>query len=57
MSLAATSTVAATIAFLLPWTRSRLHADPAYGSGPLASIIQDVLTLLIYFALVSAIGA
>ena len=29
--------------------------DPAYGSGPLATIVQDVLSLLIYFACVSVI--
>jgi len=29
--------------------------DPAYGSGPLATIIQDVLSLTIYFVIVSSI--
>jgi magnesium transporter len=23
--------------------------DPAYGSGPLATVVQDVLSLLVYF--------
>ena len=32
----------------LPWITQRLGADPAFGSGPLATIIQDVLSLLIY---------
>jgi magnesium transporter len=27
-------------------------ASPAYGSGPVATIIQDVLSLLVYFACV-----
>ena len=31
----------------------RFGSDPAYGSGPLATIVQDVLSLLIYFASVS----
>lgn len=47
--------VATTIGLMLPWLLGRLGSDPAYGSGPLATIIQDVLSLLIYFAIVSAI--
>lgn len=45
--------VATTIGLLLPWLLQRLGTDPAYGSGPLATIIQDVLSLLIYFLVVS----
>jgi magnesium transporter len=29
--------------------------DPAFGSGPLATVVQDLLTLCIYFALAVAI--
>jgi len=29
----------------------RLGQDPAFGSGPMATIVQDVLSLLIYFSL------
>lgn len=47
--------VATTIGMLLPWLLQQLGTDPAYGSGPLATIIQDVLSLAIYFAVVSAI--
>lgn len=47
--------VATTIGLFLPWLLQRLGTDPAYGSGPLATIIQDVLSLLIYFAVVSLI--
>lgn len=49
ISLAAASTVASLLGILLPWALHRRGLDPAYGSGPLATIIQDVLTLLIYF--------
>jgi magnesium transporter len=55
LALAAASAVATTIGLLLPWLFGRLGLDPAYGSGPVATIVQDVLTLLIYFAGVSAI--
>ena len=49
------STVASSLGLLLPWALSRLGTDPAYGSGPLATIVQDVLSLLIYFGFVSAV--
>lgn len=44
--------VAASIGLLLPWALARAGTDPAFGSGPLATIIQDVLSLVIYFAVV-----
>lgn len=43
-------TVATTIGLLFPWFLHRLGSDPALGSGPVATIVQDVLSLLIYFA-------
>lgn len=43
--------VATTIGLLLPWFLQRIGSDPAYGSGPVATIIQDVLSLLIYFVI------
>jgi len=46
--------IATTIGLFLPWLLDRLGSDPAYGSGPLATIIQDLLSLLTYFAIVSA---
>jgi magnesium transporter len=55
LALTAASAVATGVGLLLPWLLGRLGTDPAYGSGPLATIIQDVLSLLIYFAGVSAI--
>ncbi len=46
--------VATSIGLLFPWVLTRIGKDPAYGSGPVATIVQDVLSLLIYFAVVSA---
>jgi magnesium transporter len=43
-----TSTVAA---MLLPWLLDAFGQDPAFGSGPLATVIQDLLSILIFFAL------
>jgi magnesium transporter len=49
LALIVASSVATTIGFLLPWLFSRLGYDPALGSGPVATVVQDVLSLLIYF--------
>ncbi len=55
LSLLAAGTVATGIGLAFPWLLARLGKDPAFGSGPLATIIQDVLSLLIYFTLVTLI--
>jgi len=53
LALAGASIVASALGLLLPWLLARFGTDPAYGSGPLATIIQDMLSLLIYFACVT----
>lgn len=55
LALAGASMVASVLGLVLPWLLSRFGTDPAYGSGPLATIVQDVLSLLIYFGSVSLI--
>ena len=40
---------------MLPWVLDRLGSDPAYGSGPLATIIQDLLSLVTYFLIIAAV--
>jgi magnesium transporter len=50
-SIWAASTVATSVAMSLPWLFSALDIDPAFGSGPLATVVQDLLSLTIYFAL------
>jgi magnesium transporter len=47
--------VASAVALLLPWLLDRFHKDPAFGSGPLATVVQDLLSIAIYLALASAI--
>jgi magnesium transporter len=54
-ALAGASAVASAVGMSFPWLLGRVGRDPAYGSGPLATIIQDVLTLLIYFGAVMAV--
>ena len=46
-------TAAMTIGLGFPLILSRLGKDPALGSGPLATIIQDVLSLIIYFTVIT----
>jgi magnesium transporter len=52
--LAACST-ATLVAMALPWLLDRCGIDPAFGSGPLATVIQDLLSILIYFCIAAAL--
>lgn len=51
LALMAACSIASVVAMVLPWIFHRLGSDPAFGSGPLATVIQDLLTILIYFAI------
>jgi magnesium transporter len=53
VALICASSVATSIGLLLPSILSRMGKDPAYGSGPVATIVQDLLSLLIYLSVVS----
>jgi len=44
--------LSAVVGFGLPWTFQRFGSDPALGSGPVCTIIQDVASLSLYFVLV-----
>jgi magnesium transporter len=48
-------TLATSIGLLFPWALQRAGADPAFGSGPLATVVQDVLSLLVYLAVCTAL--
>ncbi len=37
------------IAISIPWLLIRLHKDPAIGSGPFATILRDLLSIIVYF--------
>jgi magnesium transporter len=50
----AAGTVAAALGLLLPWWIAHSGRDPAFGSGPLATVVQDIVSLLVYFAVVQA---
>lgn len=55
LSLLTAGATASAIGLSLPWALGRFDIDPALGSGPIATIIQDVLTLLVYFAIVTSV--
>lgn len=40
---------------IIPYSFSRLRFDPADASGPVATIIQDMLSILIYFGIANAL--
>lgn len=56
LAITMAGTLAAGIGLVLPWLLSWSGRDPAYGSGPVATVIQDVLTLLVYFGCVVALS-
>lgn len=55
LGLIVASGIATSIGFLLPSLFGRLGYDPALGSGPVGTVIQDVLSLTIYFLIASAL--
>lgn len=55
LAILAAGTIAATVGLTLPWVLSRQGLDPAFGSGPLATIVQDVLSILIYLGAVALV--
>jgi magnesium transporter len=55
LSLVMAGAVSTTIGLLLPWFLWKIGRDPALGSGPVATILQDVFSLVAYFVVVSAI--
>ena len=55
VSLAAAGILASGIGLLFPWTLSRIGLDPAFGAGPVATIVQDVLTIVIYFLVMTKV--
>jgi magnesium transporter len=48
-------TIATSVGLVFPWLLARFGADPAFGSGPVATIVQDVLSLLTYFVVASVL--
>jgi magnesium transporter len=57
LALVTAGTTATTIGLLFPWLLARLGKDPALGSGPVATIAQDMLSLIVYLSLATVLLA
>lgn len=56
LALFVSCSVATAVATFLPRLLERLGSDPAFGSGPLATIVQDLLSIAIYLAIATPIA-
>ena len=50
VSVFAACSTATLAAMMLPWLFDAFASDPAFGSGPLATVIQDLLSIWIYLS-------
>lgn len=55
LAIFAACATASFVAMALPWILHRFGIDPAFGSGPLATVIQDLLSIMIYLAIASTL--
>lgn len=55
LAIFAACATASTVAMALPWILHRWGIDPAFGSGPLATVIQDLLSIVIYLTIATAL--
>ena len=55
LTLAVTALAATVVASLLPLGLDRLGVDPALASGPVATVIQDMLSVAIYLGIATAV--
>jgi magnesium transporter len=55
LALLVACSLATAIATALPWLFSVAGRDPAFGSGPLATVIQDLLSIVVYLSIASAL--
>ena len=51
LSVLAACSTATVAAMALPWLFERFGLDPAFGSGPLATVVQDLLSIWIYLSI------
>jgi magnesium transporter len=56
VSILAAGTIANGIGLLFPWLLQRLGLDPAYGTGPASTVVQDFCTILVYFLVLGVFG-
>ena len=56
LALFCACSIATLVAMALPLAFQRLGVDPAFGSGPLATVIQDLLSIVVYLAIAAPIA-
>jgi len=56
LALVASCSIATSVATVLPRLLARFGSDPAFGSGPLATIVQDLLSIAVYLAIATPIA-
>ena len=57
LALVASCSIASLVAMVLPTAIRHFGRDPAFGAGPLATVIQDLLSVIVYLALAAALVA
>ncbi len=55
LAMFATMATAPVLALIIPELIRKEHKDPAVGSGPFTTVLQDLLSLLIYFSIATVI--
>jgi magnesium transporter len=50
VALLVSTSIATAVAMTLPYVFARSGLDPAFGSGPIATVIQDLLSIAVYFS-------
>jgi magnesium transporter len=56
LALVASCSTATVVAMALPIFFHRMGWDPAFGSGPLATVVQDLLSIVVYLAIATSIA-
>ena len=55
LALLAACSIASGVAMALPWLLRRWRQDPAFAAGPLATVVQDLLSVLVYLLVCQAL--
>jgi magnesium transporter len=57
LALVASCSIASLVALVLPAVLRYFDQDPAFGAGPLATVVQDLLSVVVYLAIASVLAA
>jgi magnesium transporter len=57
LALFCACSIATLVAMTLPILIRRFGLDPAFGAGPLATVVQDLLSIVVYLAIAAPIAA